>query len=563
MTTSNSYRPIQDQPLRTTRQSNAGALPPSTVPSNSVATTTTRNPNSSSKGHGHVDVTVFSLLDLPYDDKAPLGIRLSVCGSSIWTGPPKQRRRGGRTQSKNGNSFRFAASPTTTTTTTTMGSSSAFDYDDGTNISTPVVVPFRLTAPLRDLYGAKLKAEVVYSATDASADAPTTLLCADISLCKFCINRPKDLTVTLKPVTKSAGGNSNVESSSSSTTSSSATAIVPELFDRPPTMTIRLHLQGPYRPQIQTLFQYVRVYLQLIDTVQDQLWDPIYGDIIRPYILPALPVGIGLSALPVVTTIIVVSPLVIGVSILFFPIVLPLLVVIGAGMVSGLGVVAVLCGSTRTGRTMIDDTVMKHDWVQRYVLTSPATQAFLYDTGGDWLPSPVALLRWYVVPEDVWIKLVLSLVVDCLGSCSYLLPVVGESFDGPWAPFQSMLLMAMYKDADQPHLKYVSLAEELLPFTDVLPTATIGWATENMPHLVQEWKDLYHNRSTISSNDVANKENNNNNNIGNERRPATATSPPPVSANKQANQGFRPTPEQKRSILKEMQAHSERLSVQS
>jgi hypothetical protein len=541
-------------------------------PSNSSNSSSSSSSSSSSRSKGHVDVTVFSLLDLPYDNKVPLGVRLSVCGTSVWTGPPKQRRlrpaaaAAAGQQTQNGNSFRFAATPSPPPTAMSpMGPSSS--SSNGTNANTgggagSSASPFRLTAPLCDLYGAKLKVEVVYGAVDASEGTPTTLLYADVSLCKLCINRPQDLTVTLK----------HAITITIASTSTSTTSIVPELSDRPPTIAMRLHLQGPYRPQIQTVFHYVRVYLQLIDMGQDQFWDPIYKDIIRPYILPALPVGIGLSALPVVTTLVVVSPLVIGISILFFPIVIPLLVLIAAATGCGLGVIAVLCGSTRGGRTLIDSTLVQHEWVQQYVVTSPATQAFLYDTGGDWLPSPVALLRWYVVPDDVWIKLLLSLFVDCVGSCSYLLPVVGESFDGPWAPFQSMLLMAMYKDADQPHLKYVSFAEELLPFTDVLPTATIGWATENMPHLVQEWKDLYSSKGTTAAggrSDVINKENNssssnNNNNSGDTRRHATSSLPfSGTTTSNKANKGFEPTPEQKRSILQEMQAHSERLSVQS
>lgn len=474
------------------------ALPPSE----------TKDP--SSRTSGYLDVTIFSLLDLPYDEKVPLGVRWSVCGTSVWSGPPKQRR----PQSK-GNSFRFATESSGDTTS-----------------------PLRLSAPLSGLYRAKLKAEVVYSAQDASQESPTTLLHAEFPLSKLCVNCPKDITLNLKPVAQKAG---------------ESTTMIAEL-DRPPTMTVRLHLRGQYRPQVQTLFRYLQVYLQLIDTTEDQLWDPLYRDVLRPFVLPVLPVGIGLSALPVVTTVVVVSPLVIGISILFFPIVLPLLV-IGAGIVAGgFGLMGVLVGSTRRGRALLDRTVLQHSLVQTYVMTSPATQAFLYDTGGDWLPNPVALLRWYVVPDDIWYKLFLSLAVDCIGSLSYLLPVVGESFDGPWAPFQSMLLMAMYQDADQPHLKYVSFAEELLPFTDVLPTATIGWATENMPGLVQEWKDLYGGDSNKENVTVGEKKMADGSGGG--------TSPRAFGTAK-TKSAYQPTEAQKRSILKEMQAHGERLSVNS
>eukprot|EP00977_Amphora_coffeiformis_P028019 scaffold34682_cov243-Amphora_coffeaeformis.AAC.16 len=64
-----------------------------------------------------------------------------------------------------------------------------------------------------------------------------------------------------------------------------------------------------------------------------------------------------------------------------------------------------------------------------------------------------------------------------MGSASYLLPVVGEGFDIAWAPLQTMFIMAMYDDI-APNLKYVSFVEEILPFTDIVPSATIGWLTE-------------------------------------------------------------------------------------
>jgi hypothetical protein len=73
-------------------------------------------------------------------------------------------------------------------------------------------------------------------------------------------------------------------------------------------------------------------------------------------------------------------------------------------------------------------------------------------------------------------------VLDGLGSASYLLPGLGEGFDVAWAPIQTILIMALYNHNNAPsamdYLKYVSMAEELLPFTDVLPTATIGWCME-------------------------------------------------------------------------------------
>jgi hypothetical protein len=61
--------------------------------------------------------------------------------------------------------------------------------------------------------------------------------------------------------------------------------------------------------------------------------------------------------------------------------------------------------------------------------------------------------------------------------------VVGEGLDLAWAPAQTILIMAMY-DATSPNLKYVSFVEEILPFTDIVPSATIGWACEFVPGML-------------------------------------------------------------------------------
>ena len=71
-----------------------------------------------------------------------------------------------------------------------------------------------------------------------------------------------------------------------------------------------------------------------------------------------------------------------------------------------------------------------------------------------------------------------SLLIDFCGSASYLVPGVGEVVDVVfWAHCQTILLMALY-DATSPKLKYLSFVEELLPFTDICPSATIGWLAE-------------------------------------------------------------------------------------
>ena len=63
----------------------------------------------------------------------------------------------------------------------------------------------------------------------------------------------------------------------------------------------------------------------------------------------------------------------------------------------------------------------------------------------------------------------------------------GEGFDLTWAPMSMILVGALY-DNVMPNLKYVALIEELLPFTDFIPSATLGWVKEFGPSIVDEGK---------------------------------------------------------------------------
>ena len=61
---------------------------------------------------------------------------------------------------------------------------------------------------------------------------------------------------------------------------------------------------------------------------------------------------------------------------------------------------------------------------------------------------------------------------------TYALPGLGETGDLAWAPVSAILVRALYQSNV---LASIDLLEEVLPFTDVLPTATIGWACEYTP----------------------------------------------------------------------------------
>ncbi|ETK78634.1 hypothetical protein L915_15387 [Phytophthora nicotianae] len=76
-------------------------------------------------------------------------------------------------------------------------------------------------------------------------------------------------------------------------------------------------------------------------------------------------------------------------------------------------------------------------------------------------------------------KLVASLAIDFLGNATFVVPGLGEMADVLWAPVSAKMVDTLYKESS-PHAKYVAFLEELLPFTDIIPTATLAWMKENL-----------------------------------------------------------------------------------
>lgn len=63
--------------------------------------------------------------------------------------------------------------------------------------------------------------------------------------------------------------------------------------------------------------------------------------------------------------------------------------------------------------------------------------------------------------------------------------VLGEFTDLAWAPVFAVCVAAMYSESS-PYAHYVGLLEELLPFTDIIPTATLAWIRENAAFVAKD-----------------------------------------------------------------------------
>ncbi|RLN52350.1 hypothetical protein BBJ28_00005655 [Nothophytophthora sp. Chile5] len=118
----------------------------------------------------------------------------------------------------------------------------------------------------------------------------------------------------------------------------------------------------------------------------------------------------------------------------------------------------------------------------QHFLRSPQGQLLLFEgTPGEKTMSPSVLsarAKEYVLANPSR-KLVASLAIDFLGNATFVVPGLGEMADVLWAPVSAKMVDTLYSESS-PHAKYVAFVEELLPFTDFIPTATLAWLKENM-----------------------------------------------------------------------------------
>ena len=71
--------------------------------------------------------------------------------------------------------------------------------------------------------------------------------------------------------------------------------------------------------------------------------------------------------------------------------------------------------------------------------------------------------------------LVKSLMYDAIGMASTSIPLVGPFLDLLWAPYAAKQMSAMYPGKKGKLASVLVFLEEILPFTDVIPTFTLMW----------------------------------------------------------------------------------------
>ncbi|MFB3387363.1 hypothetical protein [Flavobacterium sp. LAR06] len=77
--------------------------------------------------------------------------------------------------------------------------------------------------------------------------------------------------------------------------------------------------------------------------------------------------------------------------------------------------------------------------------------------------------------EDKMRKLLLGLLLDGIGMISFSIPLIGEFSDVIWAPIAAFIMTRMYKGRVGKVASILTFVEEIVPFTDVIPSFTLMW----------------------------------------------------------------------------------------
>ncbi|SHG16742.1 hypothetical protein [Flavobacterium defluvii] len=80
-----------------------------------------------------------------------------------------------------------------------------------------------------------------------------------------------------------------------------------------------------------------------------------------------------------------------------------------------------------------------------------------------------------VVDNNRMSKLIIGLILDGIGMISFSIPLLGEFSDVIWAPIAAIIMARMYKGRVGKVAGVLTFIEEIIPFTDVIPSFTLTW----------------------------------------------------------------------------------------
>lgn len=72
-------------------------------------------------------------------------------------------------------------------------------------------------------------------------------------------------------------------------------------------------------------------------------------------------------------------------------------------------------------------------------------------------------------------NLILGILFDAMGMLSFTIPFLGEFSDVVWAPVAGYFMTQMYKGTVGKVGGIFAFIEEIIPFTDFIPSFTLTW----------------------------------------------------------------------------------------
>lgn len=69
----------------------------------------------------------------------------------------------------------------------------------------------------------------------------------------------------------------------------------------------------------------------------------------------------------------------------------------------------------------------------------------------------------------------LCILMDIIGMATYIFPALGEIADAVWAPISAFIFYQMFGGRFGMIGGVLNFLEEIIPFTDIIPSFTIAW----------------------------------------------------------------------------------------